>query len=365
MRRTTALALACGWFVLASMGAADSPTRSAPSRPKPSRAPASARVAQAARAPRAGEYVPIKNVAAITGLKFTWLEPGRRLLLTDGGVKKVELEVDSRETLVNGLRVFLGNPIIAARGDVMISRIDFERCLAPLVRPSVCGPAPGPVRVIALDPGHGGKDNGMENRELKLKEKVLALDVAQRLKRILDGLGYKVVLTRPTDDALHPDKKTDMLRRIKLANDAGADLFISIHFNSLFPDKRTGGTEVYTFTRATQRSDQSWGFREGDDAQDESEPINRYDAWSSLLAHDLHRELREGLKTADRGQKTKHLAVLRGLNCPGALVESVFLSNEIEARRAATPEYRQRIADSLALGITSYVATIDQLRKRG
>ena len=83
-----------------------------------------------------------------------------------------------------------------------------------------------------------------------------------------------------------------------------------------------------------------------------------------LLAHALHRETIGGLKTSDRGHKTKHLAVLRGLNCPGVLIESVFLSNDAEARRAATTAYRQQIAESLAAGIRSYAATLDPLRPK-
>jgi len=137
---------------------------------------------------------------------------------------------------------------------------------------------------------------------------------------------------------------------------------VSIHFNSLYPDTRTSGTEIYTFTRNGQRSDQSWSFAGGDDAEPEPSPVNAFDPWSSLLGYAMHREVLGHLKTFDRGQKTKHLAVLRGLNCPGVLVESVFLSNEAEAKRAATPEYREQIAEAIVAGIRSYVRTLDALR---
>jgi N-acetylmuramoyl-L-alanine amidase len=58
------------------------------------------------------------------------------------------------------------------------------------------------------------------------------------------------------------------------------------------------------------------------------------------------------------------VAVLRGLNCPGVLVESLFLSNEAEARRAATPAYRQQIADAMFAGVRSYAATLDSVRPK-
>jgi N-acetylmuramoyl-L-alanine amidase len=138
-------------------------------------------------------------------------------------------------------------------------------------------------------------------------------------------------------------------------------LFVSIHFNSLFPDTKTSGTEVYTFTRTGQRSDHGWGFREKDDADPKPAEVNRFDPWSSLLAHSLHREVIGSLQTFDRGQKTMHLAVLRGLKCPAALVESVFLSNEVEAKRAATPEYRQQMAQALAAGIDAYASALEKI----
>ena len=173
-----------------------------------------------------------------------------------------------------------------------------------------------------------------------------------------------MVLTRRDDRQLAPKKEADLQQRAIIANSAGADLFVSIHFNSLFPNTRVGGTEVYVFTRPGQRSDTSWGIGQADDTESDSSPVNRHDAWTSVLAHALHRETIAGLKTADRGHKTKHMAVLRGLTCPGVLVESLFLSNEAEARRAATPAYRQQIAAAMAAGIRSYAATLESVRPK-
>jgi N-acetylmuramoyl-L-alanine amidase len=137
---------------------------------------------------------------------------------------------------------------------------------------------------------------------------------------------------------------------------------VSIHFNSLYPDTKTSGTEIYTFTRNGQRSDQSWSFAESDDAEPEASAVNAFDPWSSLLGNIMHGAVIGHLKTFDRGQKTKHLAVLRGLNCPGVLVESVFLSNEAEAKRAGTAAYREEIAAALVAGIQTYAATLDAVR---
>jgi N-acetylmuramoyl-L-alanine amidase len=353
-------ALAC---LLASCStAADAGSRTMPLRPA---APATAVVRPPPRpATRIGsvEYVSILDAALWLGLKGGWTEPLRKLTLTSqaGPPIKVELEADSRTAMVDGLRIDMGSPTIVRSGRLYLSQIDLERCLAPLIRPAVVAVAPPHPTVIALDAGHGGVDNGMENPRLGLKEKVLALDVVMRLKRILETGGYRVVLTRTGDGALSPEKKKDLPMRAEIANRASADLFVSVHFNSLYPDTKTRGTEVYVYTPAHQRSSPGWGIGQADDSKP-PQPVNRFDAWSSLLAHKLHRSVLSELKTIDRGQKTMHLAVLQDLNCPAALVESVFLSNESEARSAATPEFRQRIAEALASGIRGYVETVDAL----
>jgi len=306
------------------------------------------------------ELISLRDVAAMLGWKLDWAESARRLTLTGNG-GRVELTSGSREVSVNGLRLFLGHPTVQKNGALYLTKTDFQRELMPLLEPSLLGPLLGRPRVVVIDPGHGGADQGMENRPLGLKEKILTLDVAQRLKKLLEARGYTVVLTRNDDRQLGPDKQADFLARADITNRAKADLFVSIHFNSLYPDTKTSGTEVYTFTRAGQRSDRAWGFSEKDDGETKPAEVNRFDPWSSLLAHSLHREVIGSLKTFDRGQKTMHAAVLRGLNCPAVLIESVFLSNDAEARRAATPEYRQQMAEALASGIGAYADALEKL----
>ncbi len=303
------------------------------------------------------DYFAVADVAKRTGFKSTWVEARRELTLS-ANTRRLVLTAEKREVACNGMRIFLGDAVQVREAALFVSKTDYERCLLPLLRPDqVEVPAPR-LKTIVLDPGHGGGDPGMENRPLKLQEKVLALEIALRLEKLLKAEGYSVVLTRRDDRQLAPSKEADLQRRALIANTARADLFISIHFNSLFPNTLVSGTEVYVFTRPGQRSDQSWGYGQADDTENEIAPVNRHDPWTSLLAHSLHRETIAGLKTSDRGHKTKHLAVLRGLNCPGVLVEAVFLSNDEEARRVVSPAYRQKIAESFAAGIRTYAAAL-------
>ena len=353
--------------------AVDAPAaRSAPTRPAtnadPANVPGLPAVAKPTSPPATTrikniDYVSANDLAGRLGFRGKWDEAKRELTLAAGS-RKLVLTGEKREVTCDGLRIFLGDAVQSRGGKLYVSKTDYERCLLPLLRPDFVSASVPRLRTIVLDPGHGGADPGMENQPLRVQEKVLALDVALRLEKLLKAEGYTVVLTRRDDRQLAPTKEADLQRRAIVANAAAADLFLSIHFNSLYPDTRVSGTEVYVFSRPGQRSDQSWGFGQSNDTENDFAPVNRHDAWTSLLAHALHRETIAGLKTSDRGHKTKHLAVLRGLNCPGVLVESLFLSNEAEARRAATPAYRQQIAEAMAAGIRSYAATLDSLRPK-
>ena len=91
-------------------------------------------------------------------------------------------------------------------------------------------------------------------------------------------------------------------------------------------------------------------------------PSNRLDYANLFLGEQLHRALLTGLKTPDRGFKRARKAVLRMLDCPGVLVECAFLSNDAEARRVATPEFRQQIAEALAAGLKNYAEALAALQ---
>jgi N-acetylmuramoyl-L-alanine amidase len=356
MRWPAPFLFGCGTALLAAlMGCNASAAPTAPTRP--------GKQPVASAAPRVPlmKDVSIVEIAAQLGLKAHWKEGQKSVTLSDGR-RRLEMEADSRDTQINGVRVFLGNPVRVRNGRLSVSRIDYDTCLVPLLRPGAGVPAAPVLKVIALDAGHGGIDQGAQNAALKLQEKAVSLDVVLRLKKLLETRGYKVVLTRRDDRELSTDKKKDLAMRSEAANRAGADLFISIHFNSN-PDSKISGIEMYTFTPRYQRSSNSWSTNE-EDVETEAAPVNRFDHWNAVIAHALHRNVVESLKTADRGKKLYRLGVLRRLNCPGVLVESAFLSNEAEAKRIARPEYRQQIAAALAAGVDDYAAIVETTRKR-
>jgi N-acetylmuramoyl-L-alanine amidase len=310
---------------------------------------------------RGEDYVAVRDIAKRYGLKAAWTKARTELTLSDARGARLVFEKDQRDFLLDGARVFMGELACLKSDDLWVTKIDVIKTIAPLIAPAEHAAfLPAPPKLIVIDPGHGGTDPGKQNPRLKLDEKDMALDVGLRLKKILELRGYRVLMTRSTDKRFSNSPTVDLPLRAELANKENADLFVSVHFNAV--DREPGrvvGTETYVMTPQFQLSTQP----EQDRAMiKEQYPGNHQDVANAVLGFQLHRRLVADLKTSDRGYKRYRLAVLRPLKCPGVLVEAAYLSNDGEARRVATPEFRAQIAESLANGIDSYAATLAALR---
>jgi len=377
---TRPLRWVCAWCLVA-LGGLASPSLFAVSSLKRERV-----TGAAATAATAGiEYVRAADFAAKFGLKPQPLPDGKKLTLKSPWTEIV-LEAGSREIAHNGLRIFLGDGVRYQGGHFLISKLDAEKVFVPLLLPGyglgseVSGAAsygtPPNLKTIVIDPGHGGRDPGKVNAKLGVNEKTMTLDTAQRLARLLEARGYRVVLTRVGDVSLDPDKNTDLRARAHFARDSGADLFISLHYNAVggTPETlaRVRGAEVYTLTPQHQHSS---GDPERQDKNGAAValPGNAHDHWNMIIAHEVHRALVKTVgaatgvptRAADRGLKRARFAVLREVTCPAILVEAGFLSNEEEARQIMNPEYRQQLAEAIASGIVMYDAALEAVRKRG
>jgi len=214
---------------------------------------------------------------------------------------------------------------------------------------------------IVIDPGHGGHDTGTIGPN-GLLEKDLVLDVGKRLGKQLERLGAEVVYTR-TDDTFIP-----LETRTAIANQEQADLFVSIHANSSRdPDSR--GVETYYLNFTSSRDALEVAARENavseksiHELQDLVKKIALKEKIeeSHEFASDVQQSLYGGLSARnpgirDRGVKKAPFIVLIGANMPSILSEISFVSNPGDEKRLETPEYRQRIADSLYRGIAKYV----------
>ncbi len=323
-------------------------------------AAAPAALASAARpAPRPGSA---PAVATIGGVAYTEARPWfarlgyqaaydaeKKQLTLSAPAGRIVIEADAREISFHGMRYFLGDPAALHKGAIHLSTIDLERFLGPILRPGRLSPRP--LRTIVLDPGHGGQDSGTRNVAQKLDEKIFALDVAKRVERLLLATdpSWRVLLTRSDD------RFVTLADRARFANEAGADLFVSIHFNAVANNPAVRGTETYILTPRHQRST-SATLRSPDD--DTEQAGNAHDHWSAVLGAQMHRHLLAKLKTQDRGFKRARFAVLRLVDCPAVLVEAGYLSNDAEARRIADPAFRGDIAEAIVAGIQSYAAAL-------
>src|SRR5258708_3376038 len=214
---------------------------------------------------------------------------------------------------------------------------------------------------IVVDAGHGGHDGGTVGPD-GLREKDLVLDVALKLGKLLeDRLGAEVVYTRD-DDTFVP-----LETRTAIANKEQADLFISIHANSS-RDASARGVETY-YLNFTSSSD-ALEVAARENAVSEKSIHELQDLVKKIALKEKIQESREfaadvqkslytnlsakspGLR--NRGVKKAPFIVLIGANMPSILAEISFVSNPGDEKKLKTPEYRQRIAESLYKGIAKY-----------
>ncbi|HEX4311827.1 MAG TPA: N-acetylmuramoyl-L-alanine amidase [Acidobacteriaceae bacterium] len=225
------------------------------------------------------------------------------------------------------------------------------------------------INRIVIDAGHGGHDSGTLGPG-GLQEKDIVLDVALRLGRLLkQRLGADVIYTR-SDDTFIP-----LETRTAIANQAQADLFISVHANSS-PDASARGVEVY-YLNFTSSADALEVAARENASSDESihqlsdlvkkialqDKINESRAFADDVDSSLYAGLDQGnpgLK--DRGVKKAPFVVLIGANMPSILAEISFLTNPDDADELHQPQYRQRIAESLYRGVSRYVSSLNGIR---
>lgn len=309
------------------------------------------------------DFVDLREVAEKTGGKAEWTESGRKLTLRAGRDQAIVFEADERDCHLNGVRLFLSEPIVAHRESLWVARVDLLKTIAPLLRPADQTLLwPMPPRLIVLDAGHGGTDTGKHNERLKLSEKDMTLDVVLRLQKLLEARGYRVLLTRKDDTRFASNPIVDLQRRADFANKAVADLFLSVHFNAVEPRdaQRVDGSETYVLT---PKGMLSTADGKKDELTDVNFPGNRFDLPNVLLGYHLHSQLVSHLKTADRGYKRARFAVLRFVECPAALVEAAYLSHDEEAARVAKPAFRQEIAEAIARGVDRYAGALRTLHE--
>ena len=290
------------------------------------------------------EYVRLDQWARANGFQLKWID--RNDLLVSNTGTRMNFTAESRRMLFNGITVLLSEPVRNQNGVPYIASVDLNTAIYPVLFPPKNHPRQR-VKSICIDPGHGGKDPGqMVGRE---QEKKYTLLLAQELAAQLRKLGYSVSFTRSSDTFIELPVRPDIARR------RGADLFISLHFNSA-PTSDTRGVEVYCMTPPRTSSSNA----RGEGANTGAYPGNRNDPKNMLLAYELQKTIVRGTDTEDRGVKRARYWVLRDAEMPAVLVEGGFMSNPAEARKIYSAAWRKQLATSIANGIENYRRTVER-----
>jgi N-acetylmuramoyl-L-alanine amidase len=171
-----------------------------------------------------------------------------------------------------------------------------------------------PSTTVVIDAGHGGHDRGGIAGQ-RVDEKTMNLDVAQRLKAVLQSYGYRVVMTRDSDVFI------PLGTRVAIANSYRDAIFVCVHFNAT-SRRSASGIETYF-----------------------------YSSQSLPLASAIHYYVAGGAPSANRGVRRRGFYVLRNTRIPSVLVECGFLTNPTEAQHALSSAYRQKLALEIAHGV--------------
>ena len=226
---------------------------------------------------------------------------------------------------------------------------------------------------IVIDAGHGGHDTGTIG-PTGLMEKDLCLDVALRLNKIIKQRlpGAEVVLTR-SDDSFIP-----LEERTAIANEAHADLFISIHANSS-QDHGARGIETYYLNlkgspeamevAARENAVANVGIHDLEDLVKKiarNEKIDESKEFAEDIQASLSQRVQKGNKTVkNRGVRKAPFVVLIGADMPSILTEISFLSNPADEQLLKQPENRQRVAEGLYQGVASYLQSLNSVTFNG
>jgi len=290
------------------------------------------------------EYIRLKDWAHDAGFNMKWVKAAGTITLTNPSVKLV-LTVDTRRAEIGGVNVWLSLPVVNRNGAVLLSLVDARTTLEPILFPQK---SDARLKTICLDPGHGGKDKGeVVGRNY---EKDYALLLAREVEKLLKHEGLQVLLTRDGDDFV------DLSSRPLMARRRGADLFVSLHYNSA-PEHAVGGLEVYCLTPAGMNSSDKGGGK----GLHLPEAGNAHDGQNALLAYELLKAITAGMRMEDRGMKRERFEVLREAAMPAVLIEGGFMSNPADAKNIYDTAFRKRMAQAIVDGILAYKRAVERI----
>src|SRR5213594_3783164 len=287
------------------------------------------------------DYLSVDNISRFYGLPAGVAAAGEKSQL-DAVKNPLEFVSGSREAMINGARSWLCFPLIEQDGKYLVSRTDVAKTIEPLVRPHRV-PNVGKVETVVLDPGHGGHDKGQLSRYGPEKE--FALDVARKLRPLLQAKGLRIIMTREGDYFVPLEV------RAKIANAARNSIFVSIHFNATNDNPNATGFEIFSFTPRGAPSTSDTALTSSSYSM---QPGSTVDAQSMALSACIYHSLLGHIPEYNRGIKRARFAVLRLTKVPAVLIEGGFLTERGECKLIANKDWRGKLAAAIGVGIESY-----------
>jgi N-acetylmuramoyl-L-alanine amidase len=286
------------------------------------------------------DYVSVESIKRF--YNFTKLSRSGNSLTLENAKVEMQLKIGGSECLMNGVKFVFTNPVTTVGDKAYVSRMDLSKLIDPVLRPNFI-PNADDFRTVILDPGHGGKDAGATNS--LGTESFYNLKVAGRTKSLLEAKGFKVVMTRNSDQFI------SLQERVNIANAVRDNaVFISIHFNS-------GGREARGIETFTLSPPGVSHYGRGIIAADsQARAGNEHDSANIALATAVHGSLLRRLQknTFDRGIKRARFSVLSGVRHPAILLEGGFMTHSYEARLIHNDAYQNAIANSIVDAIVKY-----------
>jgi len=245
---------------------------------------------------------------------------------------QIKFIIGSQEFTINGVKIFLSEPIRERDGAAHLSQLDLSSLLDPILGPTHIKNAK-PFNTIILDPGHGGEDKGAANLEAQH-----TLAIIKKTRSLLTKKGFRVILTR-TDDTNIP-----LEERVKIANQETHAILISLHFNS--GDKSAHGMETYIISAKEPH------------ATGASSAALATAIHSRCLLYFNNKQHGHELGIEDRGIRHAKFRLLKDSQNPAILIEAGFLTNTEETAKIQTQDYQNTLAQSLVRGIQFYRTAI-------
>jgi N-acetylmuramoyl-L-alanine amidase len=293
------------------------------------------------------EYVSLAAWAGSKDFKITWAHKETEVTVSNPWAQ-LFFRVGERKVVINHRSVWMSFPMTMLNDGPYIARLDLNTMLEPLLFPQILA-KPVTIKTVMLDPGHGGRDPG--NIHGNQPEKHYNLLLAKEIKRRLETIGIKTLLTRTDDTFVELDERPAMASRAK------ADIFISLHYNAAPGNNDVSkGLEVYCLTPAGAYSSHS----HRDEIDNRVYPGNKFDTLNAQLAFQIHKGILKNLGGEDRGIRRARLAVLKSAQMPAVLLEGGFLSNPEDARRIYSEKYRRQLAQAIVSGVLAYKRLVER-----